>query len=444
MIKVVKFGGSSLASSEQFRKVKKIIESDPSRRFVVVSACGKSSADDHKITDLLYLTYAHLKYGVSYEPVFSLAEKKYLQIRDELGLKCDLEKEFAGIRSAMEKSMSQDYLVSRGEYLTGLLMAEYLGYAFADAADVIAFRYDGSVDMERTGRMLESLSGNGVVIPGFYGAMPNGVIKVMTRGGSDVTGSILANLMDADIYENWTDVSGFCVCDPRIVEHPLQIPRITYDELRSLSYMGAAVLHDDAVFPVKSKNIPINVRNTNDPDDPGTVIMEDCTRFDAADPPHFITGITGRKNYTVITVMRPHSSAEAGFLRELLSVTEQYRVPAATVTVTVDTVSLIIAGEAVENSLYEIVSRMREQLRGAEIRVEDHVALIAIVGRAMKSQPGMSGRLLSELGNNQINIKVISQTADELSIQVGVRDRDYEKAIRCIYERFIAEEREKI
>ena len=441
MIKVAKFGGSSVASSEQFQKVRKIIEADPSRKFIVVSACGKQSKDDHKITDLLYLTHAHLKYGVSYESVFSLVEEKYCRIREELGLKTDLASQFRQIRQTMVRDMSQDYLVSRGEYLTGLMMAEYLGFRFVDAADVIAFRYDGSIDMEKTAAYLERFHGESVVIPGFYGAMPNGVIKVMTRGGSDITGAVIANIIDADVYENWTDVSGFYVCDPRIVEHPLQIPRITYSELRSLSYMGANVLHDDAVFPVKVKNIPINIKNTNDPESPGTMILEDCSSYDEKDPPHVITGITGRKNYTVLTVVKSHSSAETGFLRKLLAVFDEYRVPVESVPATVDTVSIIASSEKLDNCIYEIIGRIKENLQVDDIRVEDHVALIAIIGRGMKEQPGISGRLLSEFGNNQINIKVISQTADELSIQVGVMNRDFETAIRCIYEKFIVEER---
>ncbi len=441
MIKVAKFGGSSVASSEQFRKVKQIVGSDPSRKFIVVSACGKQNSSDYKITDLLYLTHAHLKYGVSYESVFTLVEEKYRRIKEELGLKIDLESEFKMIRQTMVRDMSQDYLVSRGEYLTGLMMAEYLGFRFADAADVIAFRYDGTIDMEKTAAYLERFRGSSLVIPGFYGAMPNGVIKVMTRGGSDITGAVIANLIDADVYENWTDVSGFFVTDPRIVDHPLQIPRITYNELRSLSYMGANVLHDDAVFPVKVKNIPINIKNTNEPESPGTMILEDCSAYDETDPPHCITGITGRKNYTVITVVKSHSSAETGFLRKLLTIFEEYRVSVESVPATVDTVTIIASSEKLDSCVYEIIGRIRETLKVDDIRVEDHVALIAIIGRAMKEQPGISGRLLSEFGNNQINIKVISQTADELSIQVGVMNRDFEKAIRCIYEKFIVEER---
>ena len=441
MIKVVKFGGSSVANSKQFRKVKKIIKADPDRKFIVSSACGKESGEDHKVTDLLYLTDAHVRYGVSYEPVFKLIEDKYYSIRDSLKLKTDLETEFKTIRAAMARGVSQDYLVSRGEYLTSRLLAEYLDADFVDAADVISFRYDGSIDMERTQALInEKCTGTRkVVIPGFYGSLPNGVIRLMSRGGSDITGSVIANCVDADVYENWTDVSGFLVADPRIIKNPRQIPRITYNELREMSYMGANVLHDDAVFPVRSKNIPINIRNTNDPDNPGTMIMNDCSEMDAIEPPTSVTGITGRKNFTVITVVKSHASAEVGFLRKLLAVFEDYHVSIESVPVTVDTFSIIVKTEAVEQCLYEIIARIRKEFEPDDLRLEDHMAMLAVVGRGMKAVPGASGRFLSEFGRNSINIKVINQSADELSVEVGVENRDFEKAIRCIYDKFVAE-----
>ena len=441
MIKVVKFGGSSVANSKQFRKVKKIIKADPDRKFIVSSACGKESGEDYKVTDLLYLTDAHVRYGVSYEPVFKLIEDKYYSIRDSLKLKTDLETEFKTIRAAMARGVSQDYLVSRGEYLTSRLLAEYLDADFVDAADVISFRYDGSIDMERTQALInEKCTGTRkVVIPGFYGSLPNGVIRLMSSGGSDITGSVIANCVDADVYENWTDVSGFLVADPRIIKNPRQIPRITYNELREMSYMGANVLHDDAVFPVRSKNIPINIRNTNDPDNPGTMIMNDCSEMDAIEPPTSVTGITGRKNFTVITVVKSHASAEVGFLRKLLAVFEDYHVSIESVPVTVDTFSIIVKTEAVEQCLYEIIARIRKEFEPDDLRLEDHMAMLAVVGRGMKAVPGASGRFLSEFGRNSINIKVINQSADELSVVVGVENRDFEKAIRCIYDKFVAE-----
>ncbi|MCR4950520.1 MAG: aspartate kinase [Solobacterium sp.] len=444
MIKVVKFGGSSVANAKQFRKVKKIIKADPDRKFIVSSACGKESGEDHKVTDLLYLVDAHVRYGVSYEPVFKLIEDKYYKIRNTLKLKTDLEKEFRIIRSAMDRGMSRDYLVSRGEYLTSKMLAEYLDADFVDAAEVICFRYDGTIDMERTRSMIDEKCSGGrkVVIPGFYGTLPNGVIRLMSRGGSDITGSVIANCVEADVYENWTDVSGFLVADPRIIKNPRQIPRITYSELREMSYMGANVLHDDAVFPVRSKNIPINIRNTNEPDNPGTMIMNDCSEMDAVEPPSSVTGITGRKNFTVITIVKSHASAEVGFLRKLLSIFEEYHISIESVPVTVDTFSIIVKTEAVEQCLYEIIARIKKEFDPDDLRVEDHMAMLAVVGRGMKAVPGASGRFLSEFGRNSINIKVINQSADELSVVVGVENRDFEKAIQCIYDRFVAEGRQ--
>ncbi len=445
MIKVVKFGGSSVANAAQFKKVKGIIDDDKDRKFIVTSACGKESHEDHKITDLLYLCDAHIRYGVSVDSIFDLIKAKYMRIKEELGLSIDLEYEFARIRSQMDYGMSQDYLVSRGEYLTARCLAEYLDAEFIDAADVIIFRYDGDIDMDRTKELLiaKAAGKKRVVIPGFYGAMPNGVIRVMSRGGSDITGSVIANIIDADVYENWTDVSGFMVADPRIIENPLRIPRITYSELRGMSYMGANVLHDDAVFPVKNKNIPINIRNTNDPSNPGTMIMNDCSEMDEAEPPHVLTGITGRKDFSVITIVKSHSSTEVGFLKKILEIFEEYHVSIESVPVTVDTFSVIVQTKAVETCIYEIIAKLKKVIQPDDLKVEDHLALIAIVGRAMKSVPGISGRLLSEFGRNQINIKVINQSSDELSIVVGVDNRDFEKAIRCIYDKFIKDEEKK-
>ena len=442
MIKVVKFGGSSVANSAQFQKVKGIIDSDPSRKFIVTSACGKESHEDHKITDLLYLCEAHIRYGVSHESIFQMIVDKYNRIKHDLHLTVDLDREFAIIEKQMLRDLNTDFLVSRGEYLTARCLAEYLDADFVDAADVIAFGYDGEIDMQRTHELIlrNCAPDRKIVIPGFYGALPNGVIKVMSRGGSDITGSVIANCIDADIYENWTDVSGFMVADPRIVKNPLRIPRITYSELRGMSYMGANVLHDDAVFPVKSKNIPINIRNTNEPDNPGTLIMNDCTETDKLEPPHVVTGITGRKDYTVITLVKSHSSAEVGFLRKLLSIFEDYHVSIESVPVTVDTFSIIVQTKLIDHCLYEVVGRIKKELTPDELKIEDHLALVAVVGRGMKKMPGASGRFLSEFGRNSINIKIINQSADELSIVVGVTNQDFEKAIRCIYDKFIREE----
>ncbi len=442
MIKVAKFGGSSVANAQQFEKVKNIVESDPARKFIVASACGKESNEDHKVTDLLYLIQAHIKYGVSYESLFDMIVQKYTRIKEALHLTLDLDVEFEKMRKIIQKGDAEDYLVSRGEYLTSKLLAEYLGARFVDAADVIMFRYDGSIDMERTSLKLQEYAKGAekILVPGFYGALPNGTIKVMSRGGSDITGAVIANVVDADVYENWTDVSGFMVVSPKIVPNSISIPRINYSELREMCYMGANVLHDDSVFPVKEKNIPINIRNTNDPDHPGTMIMEDCSELDAVEPPHFITGITGRKNYTVISLTKAHSSAEIGFLRKLLQIFEDYNVSVEAVPVTVDTYSIVVQTDLINHCLYEILGELRKQLKPEDLRVEDHQAMIAVVGREMKQRSGISGQLLSEFGRNKINIRTISQSSYELTIMIGVADDDFEKAIKAIYDKFVVEE----
>lgn len=439
MIKVSKFGGSSVADAMQFEKVKRIIESDPSRQFVVVSATGKRFKDDNKVTDLLYLCHAHLKYGVSYENIFSLIEERYYAIQKDLKLKTDLQKEFAEIRSKMNRDMSIDYLVSRGEYLTGLLMAEYLGFDFADAASFIIFNYDGSINFEKTQSALEKIleEHTRLVVPGFYGVLPNGMVKVMSRGGSDITGAILANVINADVYENWTDVSGILVADPRIIENPRRIESITYNELRELSYMGANVLHEEAIFPVKEKNIPINIRNTNEPDNPGTMIMEDCSALDKKNPPHIITGISGRKNFTAFTINRSHMSNEIGIVRRVLQVFENYKISIENIPSGIDSFSVVVASEKVENCIYDLIADIKESVNPDSIKTYENLSLIAIVGRGMVYRPGISGKVFGELGKHDINIRTINQGSDEINIVVGVENKDFEKTIRVMYERFI-------
>lgn len=443
MSKAVKFGGSSVANSEQFKKVKQIILADPDRKYVVTSACGKSGQEDHKVTDLLYLCAAHISYDVSYESLFQSIVEKYMEIKRSLGLKIDLGREFAKIRQNLAHNLNLDYLVSRGEYLTGLCLAEYLDADFIDASRVIRFHYDGSLDLDKCQELLKAQvdPGRRVVIPGFYGSLPNGVNKVMSRGGSDITGSIVANAFDVDVYENWTDVSGFYVADPRIIKDPVQIPRITYSELRQMSYMGANVLHDDAVFPVRQKNIPINVRNTNHPENPGTIIMNDCSELDQKEPPHVITGITGKQDFTVITMVKSHVSAEAGFLRKVLAVFEKFQISIESVPVTVDTFSIVVQTKKIERCLYEIVAELKQDLHLDDIQVEGQQAMLAVVGRAMRQMPGMSGKILSTLGDQQINIRTISQACDEQSIVIGVNNQDLVPAIKAIYQQFISEER---
>ena len=309
-----------MADAAQFEKVRSIVTSDESRRVVVVSAAGKRYKDDHKVTDLLYLCYAHLQYGVSCDGIYQMICDRYLSIRDELGLRTDLEGEFAALRRKMDQGISQDELVSRGEYFAAKLMADYLGFDFLDSTMWLKFRLDGSVDQEASYEALQhAASGRRVVMPGFYGVMPDGAIKTFTRGGSDITGALAAAALDADVYENWTDVSGFLMADPRIVEDPQPIERITYSELRELSYIGAQVLHEGTIFPVREKNIPLNIRNTNQPDNPGTMIRESFDETEQLDH-RFITGIAGRKHFSVITITKTGMSSENGSLRRILEI----------------------------------------------------------------------------------------------------------------------------
>ena len=442
MLKVAKFGGSSLAGPEQFRQVKKIIEADPARMCVVVSAAGKRYKKDSKVTDLLYLTHAHISYGVSHEDIFSLIEQRYYEIRDVLGLKYDLESEFKRLRSELTSDIPVDYLVSRGEYLTARLMSEYLGYAFIDAAECIVFSYDGQIDYEKTYAVIAEKAARTprFVMPGFYGAMPNGVIRVMTRGGSDITGAIVANALDADLYENWTDVSGILMADPKVVSNPNAIEYITYQELREMSYMGASVLHEESILPVKEKNIPLNIRNTLRPEDKGTMILENIPEGVASN--RMITGIAGRKSYSVITIYQKHISNDTRIIRKTLEMLENYRVDVEHITLGVDSFNVVIPTSQVRDRIYDIISDIKNHVHPESIKMDDSIALIACVGRGMASVPGSSARLFGALGENNINIRMIAQGSEEISIIVGVDNRDFERTIRTLYEGFMSEETE--
>lgn len=439
MIKVAKFGGSSVANAGQFKKVKDIVEKDIDRKFIVTSACGKSDNEDHKVTDLLYLCHAHLKYGVPCDNLFDIIRKKYLIIKKELNLSLDLDIEFENIKKSMTKNISVDFLVSRGEYLAALCLAEYLGADFIDAKDVILFDYDGKINFERSRIALQNkiISGRKVVIPGFYGALPNGKIKIMSRGGSDITGAIIASLVNASIYENWTDVSGILVADPRIVNNPKRIKYITYDELRELSFMGANVLHDETIFPVREKKIPINIKNTNDPENSGTMILDDCSSKDDIKAPGFITGIAGKKDFTVFNCTKINLSNEIGFLRKTIQVFEEFNINLEGAQAGIDTINIIVETQEIEEDRYMIISKLKESLNFDDINVFDNLALIAVVGRGMYKKPGMSAKLFGELGLNNINIRTINQGIDEINVIVGVDNKDFEKSINCIYDRFI-------
>ena len=438
-MKVVKFGGSSMADAGQYRKIRDILLADPDRRVVVVSAAGKRSKSDHKITDLLYLCYAHTQYGVDCSGVFEMIVSRYREIQRDLGLTLDLEPEFAALKQRLDaKTVTQDELASRGEYFSARLMAAYLGFQFVDAADWVKFKFDGTVDQESSYEALRGLvRGMGVVIPGFYGLMPDGRIRTFTRGGSDITGALAAAALDADVYENWTDVSGILMADPRIVENPQTIPEVTYDELRELSYSGAQVLHEGTIFPVREKNIPLNIRNTNAPDDPGTMIQE---KFQLDSDPHrFITGITGKKDFTIIAVSKRGMSSQVGVLRKILTVLERHDISVDYVPNGIANVSVVMPTESVASSLYSILGEIQKEVEPDRLDVHDQIAVVAAVGRKMAFRPGISGQIFAALGQAGINIRMINQGPDELNIIFGVDNRDFASAIRVLYNSFVKE-----
>ena len=438
MLKIAKFGGSSMADAGQYQKIRDILLSDPARRVVVVSAAGKRDKNDHKITDLLYLCHAHTQYGVDCTGVFEMITSRYLEIRDELNIKLDLETEFAALKKRLDaKSVTQDELVSRGEYFSAKLMAAYLGFQFIDAVDWVKFKFDGTVDQETSYEALRKLVilGQGAVIPGFYGLMPDGHIRTFTRGGSDITGALAAAALNADVYENWTDVSGILMADPRIVDDPQAIPEVTYDELRELSYSGAQVLHEGTIFPVREKNIPLNIRNTNAPEDQGTMIKE---KFDTpSDPDRFITGITGKKDFTIISLSKRGMANQVGVLRKVLTVLERHNISVDYVPNGIDNVSVVMSTEDVAPHLYTILGEIQQEVEPDTLDVHDQIAVVAAVGRRMAFRPGVSGRLFAALGEAGINIRMINQGPDELNIIFGVDNRDFKAAIRVLYDSFV-------
>lgn len=439
MIKVAKFGGTSLADAAQFKKVHDIVKDNDERKYVVVSAPGKRFKDDNKITDLLYLTHAHLKFSVPYAPVFKLIEDRFNEIKNELNLEIDIDSEFETIRNMLDKKCDEDYIVSRGEYLSAKLMADYLKCDFIDAKDVIFFKYDGTVDKKKTNEKLGAALAKSrkAIIPGFYGSYPDGSIKTFSRGGSDITGSIVASVAKADMYENWTDVSGFLMADPRIVKNPLPIKKITYQELRELSYMGASVLHDEAVFPVRQAGIPINIRNTNEPDNPGTVIVGDDQAGDDLENGNIITGIAGRKNFTFFYIHKEHMANEVGVVRKALEIFEERNVSIDHIPSGIDSFSIVVPTECVEKTTHEIVEELKEKLGTDSVKTYKNLSLISTVGIRMAFKPGISAKLFTALGENNINIRMIDQGSSEINIIVGVDDKDFENAILAIYNAFV-------
>ena len=417
MLKVAKFGGSSVAGADQFRRVKAIVEADESRRVIVISAAGKRYGDDHKLTDLLYLIHAHLTYGVSCEEILSTVESRLTEIRDELSIPVDIASELDGFRKKLSKNMSVDEIVSRGEYFTSKLMAAYLGYAFVDAADCVFFALDGTLDRETTDAAIaEALERHGrIVIPGFYGQLPTGRLRAV----------------GADVYENWTDVSGILMADPRIVSNPAPIEKITFAELRELAYMGASVLHEESVQPVK--DIPLNIRNTNRPSDPGTMIVESVSETEQTD--RFITGIAGRKNFTIVTVYK-HGMKLSHSLRQALEIFDRYSAPVEHITLGLDSFALVSSTTTLGDAVYDIIAEIKKNCRPDEVEIRENIAMVSAVGRKMSSRPGISGRLFKALGDEGVNIRTIAQGSDELAITVGVENEQYEKAIRVLYNSF--------
>lgn len=435
MKKVVKFGGSSLASAEQFRKVADIIHADAERRFVVPSAPGKRFSDDIKVTDMLYGCYDLAEAGKSFKKELQAIKERYQEIIDGLGLKLSLEDEFQTIEQNFKNKAGNNYAASRGEYLNGIIMADYLGYEFIDSAEVIRFDENGEFDSETTNEILSSrLQGKeNAVIPGFYGAYADGTVKTFSRGGSDITGSIVARAVKADVYENWTDVSGFLIADPRIIENPQGIDTITYRELRELSYMGASVLHEDAIFPVRREGIPINIRNTNCPEASGTWIVESTCQKSK----FVITGIAGKKGFCAVNIEKAMMNSEIGFGRKVLQAFEDYGISFEHVPSGIDTLTVFVHQDEFMDKEQKVVSAIHRLADPDSIDIEADLALIAVVGRGMKSTRGTAGRIFSALAHANVNVKMIDQGSSELNIIIGVANEDFEAAIKAIYDIFV-------
>ena len=435
MKKVVKFGGSSLASADQFKKVGAIILEDENRRYVVPSAPGKRFSSDTKVTDMLYACYDTAVKGDDFSVQLENIKARYQEIIDGLALDCSLDEDFEIIRKNFQNKAGADYAASRGEFLNGKIMSSYIGFEFVDAAEVVRFNDDGSFNDEATNDLLsERLEGmQTAVVPGFYGAKADGTVVTFSRGGSDITGSLVALAARADLYENWTDVSGFLIADPRIVKNPKSIETITYKELRELSYMGASVLHEDAIFPVRKAGIPINIRNTNAPEDKGTLIVESTCR----QPKYTITGIAGTDGFASITIEKAMMNSAIGFCRKVLQVFEDNGISIEHMPSGIDTMTIFVNKNAFEEKEQKILSDIQRAVQPDHIELESDLALIAVVGRGMKSTRGTAGRIFSALAHAHINVKMIDQGSSELNIIVGVKHEDFKDAIRALYEIFV-------
>lgn len=435
MKKVVKFGGSSLASSAQFVKVGNIVRAEKSRRYVVPSAPGKRFADDTKVTDMLYECHALAEAGKDFSKLLTKIKGRYEEIISGLELDLSLDDEFERIKENLNNKAGVDYAASRGEYLNGIVMAKYLNFTFVDAAEVIFFNNDGTLNEEKTNLLISTRLKDEeyAVIPGFYGSNEDGTVKTFSRGGSDITGSLVARAIQADIYENWTDVSGFLIADPRIINNPEIIESITYKELRELAYMGATVLHEDAIFPVRREGIPINIRNTNDPEAKGTMIVESTCRR----PKYTITGIAGKKGFVSVNIDKAMMNAEIGFGRRVLQVFEDNGLSFEHMPSGIDTMTIFVHGSEFEDKEQQVIAGIHRAVQPDTVEMESDLALIAVVGRGMRSTRGTAGRIFSALAHAHVNVKMIDQGSSELNIIIGVSNRDFENAIRAIYDIFV-------
>ena len=434
-VKVLKFGGSSVADGIQLTKIKNIIDADPDRRYIVVSAPGKRFDGDNKITDLLYMCRAQMQHNIPYEQLFQVITDRYSAVKYNLGIDVDLDRYYDEIRANLDNKCSEDYIASRGEYLSAILVAAYLGYDFVDTKGLILFDKRGRLLADETNEALkaELAKHERAVLPGFYGSdKETGEIRVLSRGGSDVTGSLVARAVNADIYENWTDVSGLLMADPRIVKDPEPIQTISYIELRELSYMGASVLHEDAVFPVRLANIPINIRNTNEPDDPGTII----TTEHAPEGKKVLSGIAGNKDFTVIAMSKNMLNKEIGYVRRVLTILEDFDISFEHIPTGIDTVSVVISNEQLDGKLDDVLEALDRQMKPDDMSVHEDISLIAVVGLGMSRRPGTSAKICTALADEGINIRMLNQGSSEINIIIGVDTADFENAIRAIYNAF--------
>jgi aspartate kinase len=431
-MKVAKFGGSSMSHEDQFKKVKSIITSDSKRKVVVVSALGKRTKKDDKVTDLLYLIHAYLQHGVDWTPLWEKICERFIQVRDVLTLNFPIENELQRIQEKLKKEkVSQDYLVSRGEYLTAQLMAEYIGYTFVDAKELIFFDYSGEVDEKRTSLAITNAyhEGKRLVVPGFYGVNPMGKEKLLGRGGSDITGAILAKMLQAECYENWTDVSGIMMADPRIIDSPKVIEEISFRELREMAYMGANVLHEAAIFPVQEAGIPIQIKNTNEPEAKGTKISNHETEKENG-----LTGIAGKKDFLSITLFKRHMSDEIGFIWKAMSIFANHGISIEHIPSGIDNIGVVVSAEAIAEKLFLITKELKEKLGVEEVEIIEDLALISVVGGPHKELIGLSGKVLSILNQLEIRTSILSQGAQELNLIIGVKNTEYETVVQGIYE----------